>query len=67
MNDSGYKINPAIGEEDMEQVKAIQKGVREQVNLNKRKGAPVARYDVKAKKPYFEYPDGRREYGNEQE
>jgi len=65
MIDNDYKINPAIGEEDLEQVKSIQKGVRLQVNLNKLKGAPIARFDVKTKKPYFEYPDGRKVYEND--
>ena len=64
MRVNGYKINRAIGDEDSDEVKAIQKGVREQVKANKRKGAPVARYDFKAKKPFLEYPDGRKEYGN---
>ena len=64
MKKNDYKINPAIGDEDKEEVKAIQKGVREQVKMNKKKGAPVARYDFKAKKPYLEYPDGRKEYKN---
>jgi len=62
---NGYTLNPAIGEEDLEHVKAIQKGVRLQVKLNKLKGAPVARFDFKIKKPYLEYPDGRKEYGND--
>ena len=57
-----YKINPAIGDEDLDEVKAIQKGVREQVKMSKRKGAPVARYDFKAKRPFLEYPDGRKVY-----
>jgi hypothetical protein len=65
MNSNDYKINPAIGEEDMEQVKTIQKGVRLQVKLNKLKGAPIARFDFKTKKPYLEYPDGRKEYSYE--
>ena len=64
MTVNGYKYNPAIGDEDVEEFKAIQKGVREQVKMSLRKGAPVARYDFKAKKPYLEYPDGRKEYAN---
>ena len=64
MEGNNYKVNHAIGEEDMEHVKAIQKGVRLQVKLNQLKGAPIARFDAKAKKPYLEYPDGRRDYEN---
>ena len=65
MINKGYIINPAIGEEDQMHVKVIQKGVRMQVKLNKLKGAPIARFDVRLKKPYFEYPDGRKEYNND--
>ena len=64
MSGNSYKINPAIGEEDLEHVKTIQEGVLFQVKQNKRKGTPIARFDSKTKKPYFEYPDGRKEYGN---
>jgi hypothetical protein len=65
MSANGYTLNPAIGDEDIEEVKAIQKGVREQIKSLKRKGLPIARYDFKLKKPYLEHPDGRREYTNE--
>lgn len=61
-----YKINEQIGEEDSEQVKSIQQGVRIQVKLNQLKGKPVARFDAKKKRAYLEYPDGRREYSLEQ-
>ena len=63
---SEYKVNDQIGQEDMEQVKSIQKGVRLQVKLNQIKGSPVARFDTKTKRAYLEYPDGRREYSLEQ-
>ena len=66
MLENGYTLNPSIGDEDMAEVKAIQQGVRLQVKLNKLKGAPVARFDAKAKKPYLEYPDGRKDYGDGQ-
>jgi len=64
MTNNVYKINPAIGEEDLEHVKAIQKGVRLQVKLNQLKGAPIAKFDFKTRRPYLEYPDGRKEYGD---
>ena len=57
-----YKIKLADGEDDEQQVKVIQEGVRLQVRLNELKGAPIARFDIKTKKPYLEYPDGRKEY-----
>ena len=36
--------------------------VKEEIAAAKAKGLPVALYDVDLKKPYLEYPDGRREY-----
>ena len=36
--------------------------VREEIANTKYGGKPVARYDEKKKRPYLEYPDGKREY-----
>lgn len=36
--------------------------VRKEIAETKARGNPVALYDAELKKPYFEYPDGRREY-----
>lgn len=57
-----YTINKQIGEEDINQVKNIQKGVRLQVKLNQLKGLPIAKFDAKTKRAYLEYPDGRKEF-----
>ena len=57
-----YKIDPTLGEEDIEEVK---KGVRLQIEMNNTKGFPIARYDAEARKPYLEYPDGRKVYKND--
>ena len=65
MTENRYIINPDIGKEDDDEVEIIKKGVRLQVKMNKLNGSPVARYDAKKKRPYLEYPDGRREYSNE--
>ncbi|MCL2052804.1 MAG: hypothetical protein FWG91_13915 [Lachnospiraceae bacterium] len=61
-----YKLNPAFDEEDNEEMKVIQKGVRLLVSLNKLKGFPIARYDMKTKRPYIEHPDGTKEYVNDE-
>ena len=36
--------------------------VKEELEELKRNGYPIARYDLELRKPYLEYPDGRREY-----
>jgi hypothetical protein len=41
MTVNGYTLNPAIGDEDVEEYKALQKGVKEQVKTNLRRGATV--------------------------
>ena len=38
--------------------------VQNDVNANKQKGLPIAKYDVVKKRAYFEMPDGTREYIN---
>ena len=53
-----YTLNPSIGDEDAMIDKIIRRGVRLLVLHNKNKGAPVARYDFEAKRPYLEYADG---------
>jgi len=44
----------------------LERGMREAVDAKlsamKEGGAPIARYDTLQKRPYLEYPDGRREY-----
>ena len=52
-----YTLNPSIGDEDAVIDKIIRNGVRLMVLHNKSKGAPVARYDFEAKRPYLEYAD----------
>ena len=40
----------------------FREAVRQAIAETKARGNPVAMYDAELKKPYFEYPDGRREY-----
>ena len=40
--------------------------VREEIADMMYGGKPVARYDATTKRPYLEYPDGRREYSIEE-
>jgi DNA-damage-inducible protein J len=48
---------------DMENAAIL--AVRESIRGLRKKGIPVARYDAEQKRPYFEYPGGRREYSIE--
>jgi addiction module RelB/DinJ family antitoxin len=41
---------------------SFRQSVNEAINETWAKGLPVARYDAELKCPYFEYPDGRKEY-----
>ena len=65
MDNKKYTINHEIGDEDLDEVDAIQKGVKLHLKMNKLKGVPIARYDSKAKRPYLEYADGTRKYSDE--
>jgi addiction module RelB/DinJ family antitoxin len=38
------------------------KAANTSIGETKARGLPVAHYDVKRKRPYLEYPDGRKEY-----
>ncbi len=53
--------------DDKDEVARIKKGVRLQVALMKNQGVPIARYDLKKKQTYMEYPDGRRVYQSSSE
>jgi DNA-damage-inducible protein J len=41
---------------------AAKKAVHRAIRETRAKGQPVALYDAKRKRPYLEYPDGRKEY-----
>ena len=43
---------------------AFTAAVRDDVDESKRRGHPIALYDVKSKRSYLEYADGTREYVN---
>ena len=51
-----------IGEEDSRFEQAAALLLREELAEYKAAGKPVARYDEKNRRPYLEYPDGRKEY-----
>ena len=43
---------------------AFETAVQSEITANRKKGAPVARYDAVSKQAYLEYPDGTREAVN---
>jgi addiction module RelB/DinJ family antitoxin len=51
-----------IGEEAAGSEAAFGQAVKSAIARKQAAGLPVARYDAVKKRPYFEYPDGRREY-----
>ena len=51
------------GREDNEE-EAFVKAVEEAIKKNVKNGHPIARYDANEKKPYLEYPDGKRIYSD---
>ena len=42
--------------------RSFRRSVREAIKEKKKKGQPVARYDIENDRSYLEYPDGRKEY-----
>ena len=54
-----------MGYDTIQFEKAAVSIVREEIADMMYGGKPVARYDATAKRPYMEYPDGRREYSIE--
>ena len=55
----------AIGNDTYSFETAVANIVRDEIANLKYDGKPVARYDGVKKRPYLEYPDGRREYSSE--
>ncbi len=58
-----YKSNRTRTEGDIEMDKRAKSAVKAAVKKAKVCSYPIASYDKSVNKPYIEYPDGRREYG----
>lgn len=56
------KKNAAISPEDKLLTEKMQKIVDAKIAISACKGAPVAKYDAKLRKPYLLYDDGTRRY-----
>jgi len=54
-----------LGDRVAEMEQKYQKAVTESIDQAHAAGVPVALYDKIRKRPYLEYPDGKREYTDE--
>jgi len=69
VSDATTKETPKVPKSEFENdssvseaTKAFETAVQDEVRTQKKSGFPVARYDVKEKRAYLEYTDGKREY-----
>lgn len=58
----GNELDSTLGIPDDELTERFRKGVELENEKKRVKKVPIAKYDKDKKKPYLEYPDGRREY-----
>lgn len=56
------ELDSTCGVSDEELDRRFKEAIRLEIEIKKIKGLPVAKYDIETKRPYLEYPDGRREY-----
>ncbi len=56
------ELDSTNGISDDELTERFKASIRIDNEIRKIKGLPVAKFDNEKKKPYIEYPDGRREY-----
>lgn len=56
------ELDSTCGVSDDELTKRFVEAVRIDNEIKKIKGIPIQKYDHEKKKPYLEYPDGRRKY-----
>ncbi len=58
-------LDITCGMTDDEMTERFIAAVRIADEIKRIKGVPIARYDKEQRKPYLEYPDGRKEYAVE--
>jgi len=56
------ELDSTCGVSDDELTYRFREAVRIENEIKKIKGLPISKFDFDKKKPYLEYPDGRREY-----
>ena len=60
--ESVNELDSTCGISDEELTRRFEESIRIDHEIRKIKGLPIPKYDLEKRKPYFEYPDGRREY-----
>ena len=58
-------LDRTCGLTDDELTERFKESIRIDNEIRRIKGLPIAKVDTEKKKPYIEYPDGRREYVGE--
>lgn len=58
-------LDRTCGLTDDELTERFKESIRIDNEIRRIKGLPIAKFDTEKKKPYIEYPDGRREYVGE--
>lgn len=56
------ELDSTCGVSDEELTHRFKEAVRIENEIKKLKKQPIAKYDFDRRRPYIEYPDGRREY-----
>ena len=56
------ELDSTCGISDEELTERFKESIRIDNEIRRIKGLPIAGYDKETKRPYIEYPDGRREY-----
>ncbi len=59
------ELDSTCGVDDDELIRRFRETIRQENEANQSQGLPVTGYDRERKASYIEYPDGRREYGDE--
>jgi hypothetical protein len=62
MDEVAKHITQKTEVDDELEVNRIKRGVRLHVKMLKNSGVPIAKFDLKAKRAYLEYADGRKDY-----
>ncbi len=57
------ELDSTCGISEEELTRLFIESIRIDNEIRKIKGLPICKFDVELRKPYMEYPDGRRDYG----
>ena len=57
------ELDSTCGISDEKLTRLFIESIRIDNEIRKIKGLPICKFDEELRKPYMEYPDGRRDYG----